>query len=332
VGSKTRHRSVPQQSSSRADAAARALFKAWEAMHETPPSTLYHYTTADGLIGMLQSRQIWATNVRFMNDTSELAYGIRLVRAVFEKIGARVIRGRARNTLLYEIVRAGVSEMLDDAERNTIHYAASFCTNGNLLSQWRGYGQSGGGFALGFVAKRLHGFAAEFLPNAPVKPEQVPVFLRKVMYDPKAQEALVHQWITSLLQQLRTASSRAVPSAAEIWRTEAAQIVARLVYEALVCFKHPGFAEEEEWRLIQQGRVGSQDLCKVSFRARTGRIISYSPLTYQNAADHFPVAAITFGPTLDGQASERALRMLLESHGFNAEAVQIHASGIPFTT
>jgi hypothetical protein len=331
VASKTRHRPVPPRRSKRADAAARALFMAWEAMHESPPLTLYHYTTADGLIGMLQSRQIWATNVRFMNDTSELAYGVRLVRAVFEKIGARAIRGSARNILLYEIVRAGVSEMLDDAERNTIHYAASFCTNGNLLSQWRGYGQSGGGFALGFVAQRLHGFTAEFLPDTPVKPEEVPVFLRKVIYDTQAQEALVHEWVTSLLQHLRT-NSRAVPTAAEVWSTEAARIVARLVYEALVCFKHPGFAEEEEWRLIQQGRVGSQDVCKVAFRARTGRIISYSPLVYRSAADHFPVAAITFGPTLDGEAAERALRMLLASHGLNAEAVQIHPSGIPFTT
>jgi hypothetical protein len=111
---------------------------------------------------------------------------------------------------------------------------------------------------------------------------------------------------------------------------------ARTVYECLVCFKHPGFAEEHEWRLIQQGRVWNSDVCVEDFRARSGRIVSYTPLRYSPAETPgerrrpFPIAAITYGPTLDGEASERALRLLLEKQGFAARDVSIEASGIPF--
>jgi hypothetical protein len=34
-------------------------------------------------------------------------------------------------------------------------FMACFCENGDLLSQWRGYGSLGGGFSLGFKAKQL---------------------------------------------------------------------------------------------------------------------------------------------------------------------------------
>ncbi|HET8798761.1 MAG TPA: hypothetical protein VFO89_13795, partial [Thermoanaerobaculia bacterium] len=43
------------------------------------PSNLYHYTTADGLRGILTHGHIWATNVRYMNDRSELTYAREVV-------------------------------------------------------------------------------------------------------------------------------------------------------------------------------------------------------------------------------------------------------------
>ena len=33
---------------------------------------LYHYTTWDGLIGILQTQSLWATHYKFLNDYSEI--------------------------------------------------------------------------------------------------------------------------------------------------------------------------------------------------------------------------------------------------------------------
>ncbi|HMC13498.1 MAG TPA: hypothetical protein VKG67_04050, partial [Gallionellaceae bacterium] len=33
---------------------------------------LYHYTTAAGLQGIVESQQLWATNIAYLNDAEEL--------------------------------------------------------------------------------------------------------------------------------------------------------------------------------------------------------------------------------------------------------------------
>ncbi len=47
-----------------------------------PPELLFHYTNASGVRGILETSRLWATNCRFHNDASEVAYGF----AIFESI------------------------------------------------------------------------------------------------------------------------------------------------------------------------------------------------------------------------------------------------------
>jgi hypothetical protein len=44
------------------------------------PDRLYHYTDARGLLGILESRKLWASDVRLLNDARELDYAADLVR------------------------------------------------------------------------------------------------------------------------------------------------------------------------------------------------------------------------------------------------------------
>jgi hypothetical protein len=41
------------------------------------PESLFHYTDAAGLQGILKSRQIWATDCRYLNDREEMQVGRR---------------------------------------------------------------------------------------------------------------------------------------------------------------------------------------------------------------------------------------------------------------
>src|SRR5687768_2712440 len=54
----------------------------WVRKQARPPKILYHYTSAAGLQGILDTRRMWATHARFLNDPSELDYGLQLVRQV----------------------------------------------------------------------------------------------------------------------------------------------------------------------------------------------------------------------------------------------------------
>lgn len=63
-----------------------------EILRETPilpekePSELFHYTTADGLLGILTKQNLWATDVLYLNDASEFRYADELIVEAIKKL------------------------------------------------------------------------------------------------------------------------------------------------------------------------------------------------------------------------------------------------------
>jgi len=43
-----------------------------ESRAHRPDGLLYHYTSSEGLMGILRSNSIFATHIRYLNDTQEL--------------------------------------------------------------------------------------------------------------------------------------------------------------------------------------------------------------------------------------------------------------------
>jgi hypothetical protein len=103
---------------------------------QAPDKPLAHYTSAAGLVGILQSRSIWATNIRFLNDTREFLHATDLAKSYVlaaKSTSARSVSG----VLAYTLV--------DQPERmQGTTWIASFSERGDLLSQWRGYCPHGG--------------------------------------------------------------------------------------------------------------------------------------------------------------------------------------------
>lgn len=106
---------------------------------------LFHYTTADGLRGIIQDNCLHATSAYFLNDSSEIRYGYGILdRAIQEW---RMRNQEAADSLSGRLLEELKERSSRDVPR--IHqarpiYLACFCESDNLLSQWRAYGQSGG--------------------------------------------------------------------------------------------------------------------------------------------------------------------------------------------
>ena len=69
-----------------------------------PPEYLFHYTNIAGLIGIVNSQELWASNVIFLNDEMELQHGL----GVASKTISRMLKDRKdeqTTTLLKSIVR-----------------------------------------------------------------------------------------------------------------------------------------------------------------------------------------------------------------------------------
>lgn len=105
---------------------------------------IYHYTSSAGLFGILSSGILRATNFSYLNDSSELIYGSKLVEEVIDIL----IKGNThnfKNDFLKEF-----KKYFSESIKLTDLYIACFSKVGDYLNNWRAYGPSSGRFSIGF--------------------------------------------------------------------------------------------------------------------------------------------------------------------------------------
>lgn len=63
-------------------------------IEKKPPERLYHYTSIDGLKGILDSRCLWASQIHFLNDTKEFNYSFDILMELISGLKANLQRKR----------------------------------------------------------------------------------------------------------------------------------------------------------------------------------------------------------------------------------------------
>lgn len=111
---------------------------------------LFHYTTAGGLKGIIESSSLFASSAYFLNDSSELKYGRELAAKVLQEWSS----ARQKRATNEQNVNAGQSVLRIladyfngsnvDTSKNAPVFVTCFCEADNLLSQWRANGQAVG--------------------------------------------------------------------------------------------------------------------------------------------------------------------------------------------
>lgn len=282
----------------------------WDRIQGEVPDLLYHYTDVAGLIGICSSGSLWATNLRFMNDAKELAHSRKLMLDVLAE--AKDKAGfPAQLELIEEIEKTTTAQWVGYPD----FYATSFTANGDLLSQWRGYGASGGGYAIGFDASRL--------VSPPSPHPQSDRFLNRVIYQEEIQLRVLRATADKMLGLFAKVDS----SSAEMTGARA-RLFAALgeVVGFVFSFKDPAWAEEQEWRSVYVLPEGELD--GVEFRPDGGIAIPYVSLAMGTDPDRrLPIREIVQGPRVDNETSIRSLELLLASNGYSD--VEITVSSVP---
>ena len=67
-------------------------------------SSLYHYTSGDGLIGILRNKSLWATDINFLNDHREFELGSKLI-------------GDLSKVKVQELIKKNVADSLEVREK-----------------------------------------------------------------------------------------------------------------------------------------------------------------------------------------------------------------------
>lgn len=101
--------------------------------------TIYHYTSANGLGGIVGSHELWLSNTAFVNDTTECK-ALKSKEDLFDE----------KDFSNPHVKEAWFKYLKSDTNGNT-HYIASFSMTKDFLGQWRAYGS----YSIGFETNKL---------------------------------------------------------------------------------------------------------------------------------------------------------------------------------
>lgn len=281
----------------------RESLREWFAPDGLRELVLYHYTTASGLLGILQSGGLRGSNARFLNDASEVSYGYALCSAVIEEELAS--RESETEVMLLSKLAAWIADEIAPSDV----YVTSFTELPDDLAQWRGYGSRAGRFCIGFRA-------AQFSER------NILQFPQRVEYDVDRQRARVRGLLERGCAIVRAKSDqRTIESTV----AEMSIFLGRLI----ALFKHPAFAAEREWRSIDVVREAF-DLRRVEFEIVAGVPRPHvTMLEGSRTSRLLPIIEVRVGDLSNNQRNVLAVRLLLDRFGYGN--ARVNKTEVPFS-
>lgn len=264
---------------------------------EWNPQILYHYTTRDGLIAILCSGIVWATSIRFLNDSSEYRYAQTMFKQKLKEMRTRL---PAEHT-------AWIDQALRHIPSAPDLFVFCLSTKGDQLSQWRAYGQPGNGYSIGFDAPALD----QIIRKRGMQ-------LAKVCYSPK------QQW--ELLNRIESSAVRKSQATGKGNALSFAGALREMFLDVGPIMKDPAFIEEDEWRLLLRLSGKSNDP-PVRHRAGRSMLVPYVSLALKRRTTRMPICSITVGPNTHPALDKEAVKGLCKQFGIEAK---IFNSDIPF--
>jgi hypothetical protein len=277
-----------------------------------PPQTLYHYTSAQGLEGIMGTRELWATHVRYLNDLTEYRLAFEFATGLIET-DADLKQKYPKIPHLLGLIKSKIQEQ--DV------YVASFSNDGgDRLSQWRGYGSTGGAFSIGFGAATL----LKSCSAASHKGNTMPLTFCK--YGNEGHPSLQNLFAVLKDRLDKPAGASSIEDGIAMLRRLLVEFYSAIGLVAARS-KHSGFDEEREWRLVAVGTT-AKDEEQIGFHSRNTSIVPHLRIPLHEEGGQIQLESIRVGPIPHPEEAVRAVRMLLTKYKVACNTVQ--KSEIPY--
>ena len=251
---------------------------------------LFHYTDQSGLCGIIKNKNIWASNIYYLNDSAEFTAASDLAK---EHIDRRKKTAKKNQSTILDAIGSGVVQSIG---MNV--FVCSFSGKGDQLGQWRGYCNGGAGFSIGFSYDFLNDRAK--LSN---------VILGRCIYNKKQHIELINEMIDSLISDFETKFNG----------TDMEHRFIRFKGHAGAKFtkcapliKNNNFRTEDEWRLITRPMPFSD-----SFKYRAGKSMLTPYFEFQlvkDPHDALEIKKVIVGPCPHIDLSINSVTGLLKSN------------------
>lgn len=285
---------------------------------------LYHYTSHAGLLGVIKSRGVWATDSRFLNDSTEIVHTLSSAK---EMAGHIYMDDDYFAPLAYALRHA-----LETMENQAV-FVTSFSEKPDLLSQWRGYCPGGAGVCIGFDKQELESYCAQYgyrLEKCVYERDVLLVRIQQIVNDCFAK--LPQPYVSR--QQYDNLTSWEQVEYAINYQSRLGHIPDQSANDAILhdacrqlamlapLFKHDGFHEEAEWRIVA---TEPTDI-PLHFRPGPSYLCPYVEVGILEKKS--TLKEVILGPNPNQRRAQTSVQMLLSFNGFDDVSVEV--SSLPF--
>lgn len=275
---------------------------------------LYHYTTAEGVRGIVENLEFMATKSDFLNDKLEFQYAVEVMERLTEKyIVNKALRERFFSKLKKEIDRLGIiapactEEGECDADDMSF-YVVAFSKLQNNALLWAEFTD-------------FKGYCLEFDYETLVKGFQHRVFLHgTVIYD---EEEQMNGLLESLLSCIRNLEQEGMTDLTGFFEEEAAiselsldKLVAEMAVVVSVYamfFKKSFFEGEEEYRFVFPPVINVLGVAKPDFRLLDQIFLPYIMVEFDREMEKVPLESVMVGAKNNSDIAVRGMKYFLRS-------------------
>lgn len=262
-----------------------------ESLFRPPPKTVYHYTGANGLIGLIKEKKVWATHSEYLNDPLEGKFGLKIITSVLHDF----IKKEKNNEIKSMLAALHSNFKKRAAEGKVNLYISSFCECENDLVQWKMYGQNGWGYSIGFN-----------VDQSGIDPEK----LLPVIYEKNEQRFFVEELISFTINELGKKEIKPGDL------SSAYDCLASYLKKMIAIMKQKEYSHEKEWRYVYDFATGSSTP-ELKFReGKNQTIIPYLSLPISGDSSKENVDAISkivLGPQREDESE--SIKTLLRANG-----------------
>jgi hypothetical protein len=238
---------------------------------------MFHYCRLETFKSIIESRRIWASDTRCLNDRDELLYAKRVL-----ELSQDIILDRLKAAAPSDVFRRLLNRAITEDFKL---FVTSFCRYPNKLSQWRSYANAGKGVSIGL---------------SPEVFERKGYLVKKATYG----DVLVDEIIRDL-----TALTNSKISTQDFEKK-----CYRTLIESIASSKQGAFAEEEEIRVsVFTHQVAVTDM---RYRTIGDLIIPYVEIDLSEDWPH-AITDVWLGPMNSDPIAKEVLQDFLNANGLS---------------
>lgn len=295
---------------------------------------IYHYTSPQGLYGILGNSTIRFTDCQFLNDKSEYTHIKGPLIKAFEEI-RRDLHNDLEGNVLNMINENFESDDIKIASRDSgltmcftkkRYYIFCASTAQDSLGMWNYYVKGGNyqGYNIGFsIGKLLDCFSS-------IKNPDVDVVHGKVLYKEKEQIDLLKDLLLKADQELEDILRNAVSTEDfDLADQEVKGKVLNYIENYRLFFKDEAFSNEREYRFILKLPLeytpNTGDPIKIGFEVKNGVFTPHCDLSINKDKT---IDSIMLSPMFERELANQGLKRYLTLNGYNSK-ITIGQSRVP---